>query len=84
MTLICAPAVPRGPVGRADPSGTMSSGGVLGFALKALLGPGGCLSGPLEYRMPGPGGAGMRVAWAHGAAVAPGWGPAAVAVVALG
>lgn len=76
VTLICAPAVPRGPAGRAESSDTRSS--------EVFAGTCRCLSGPLEYGIPGPGGAGMRVACAHGAAVAPSWWAAAVAAVAMG
>lgn len=58
VTLICAPAVPRGPVGRTDPRSGTSSLGRPGFALEPLLGPGLSLSVILE---PSPGGAVMRV-----------------------
>lgn len=74
VTLTCAPAVPRGPVGRtAFRSGTRSCGscGRLDSSIAAppLVVAEVALSGTLEYGMPGPTGPGMRVACAHGAAV---------------
>lgn len=74
VTLTCAPAVPRGPVGRTesklDTRSCGSSGLVFGPALlvSVVL----SLSAIREYGMPAPAGPGIRVACDQGAAVAAG------------